>query len=160
MILEEQLCFALYSATNAVIRTYRPWLRDIGLTYPQYLVLLVLWQDGERTMGEIANRLALPPGGVTPIVERLEAAELVVRRRDEDDRRVVHVALTKNGADLEQAGFEAQKKVTCATMLEDDDVFNLRTMLNTLTSKLCASNASEPDLVDGRPSREKAAALP
>lgn len=148
MILEEQLCFALYSATNAVIRTYRPWLRDIGLTYPQYLVLLVLWQDGERTMGEIANRLALPPGGVTPIVERLEAAELVVRRRDEDDRRVVHVGLTPSGAELEQAGIEAQRKVSCATTMEDDELSNLRILLNSLTDRLCASTAMEPDLVD------------
>ncbi len=159
MILEEQLCFALYSATNAVIRTYRPWLRDIGLTYPQYLVLLVLWQDGERTMGEIANRLALPPGGVTPIVERLEAAELVVRRRDEDDRRVVHVALTKAGADLEQAGIEAQQKVTCATTMEEDEVSKLRVMLNLLTTNLCAS-VSETEFVDGPPEREKVPALP
>lgn len=153
MILEEQLCFALYSATNAVIRTYRPWLRDIGLTYPQYLVLLVLWQDGERTMGEIANRLALPPGGVTPIVERLEAAELVVRRRDEDDRRVVHVGLTKSGAELEQAGIEAQRKVSCATTMEDDELSALRIMLNGLTTRLCAS-AVEPDLVDTARLRE------
>lgn len=154
MILEEQLCFALYSATNAVIRTYRPWLRDIGLTYPQYLVLLVLWQDGERTMGEIANRLALPPGGVTPIVERLEAAELVIRRRDEDDRRVVHVGLTKTGAELEQAGTEAQRKVSCATTMEDEELSALRIMLNSLTNRLCASAAMEPDLVDTMQVRE------
>ncbi|MGI4796124.1 MAG: MarR family winged helix-turn-helix transcriptional regulator [Janthinobacterium lividum] len=158
MILEEQLCFALYSATNAVIRTYRPWLRDIGLTYPQYLVLLVLWQDGERTMGEIANRLALPPGGVTPIVERLEAAELVVRRRDEDDRRVVHVGLTKSGADLEQAGIEAQRKVSCATTMEDSDASALRDMLNALTTRLCAATGDEPDLVDTLRVRENVGA--
>jgi DNA-binding MarR family transcriptional regulator len=150
MILEEQLCFALYSATNAVIRTYRPWLRDIGLTYPQYLVLLVLWQDGDRTMGEIAHRLALPPGGVTPIVERLEAAELVVRRRDEDDRRVVHVSLTEAGAQLEQAGVEAQRKVTCATTMEDDELSSLRLMLSALTTRLCTSAALE----DETPQRE------
>lgn len=159
MILEEQLCFALYSATNAVIRTYRPWLRDIGLTYPQYLVLLVLWQDGERTMGEIANRLALPPGGVTPIVERLEAAELVVRRRDEDDRRVVHVGLTKSGADLEQAGIEAQRKVSCATTMEDDELLALRVMLNSLTTRLCASMATNVDLTETVQVRESADAI-
>ena len=158
MILEEQLCFALYSATNAVIRTYRPWLRDIGLTYPQYLVLLVLWQDGERTMGEIANRLALPPGGVTPIVERLEAAELVVRRRDEDDRRVVHVGLTKSGAELEQAGVEAQRKVSCATTMQDDESSALRDMLNALTTRLCAATGDEPDLVDTLRVRENVGA--
>jgi DNA-binding MarR family transcriptional regulator len=136
MTLEEQLCFALYSATNAVIRTYRPWLRDIGLTYPQYLVLLVLWQDGERTMGEIATRLALPPGGVTPIVERLEAARLVVRRRDEEDRRVVHVTLTEAGQQLEQAGIEAQRQVRCATMLENEELAGLRGILHGLSERL------------------------
>ncbi len=136
MTLEEQLCFALYSATNAIIRSYRPWLRDIGLTYPQYLVLLVLWQDGDRTMGEIATRLALPPGGVTPIVERLEAAKLVERRRDASDRRVVHVNLTESGAQLEQAGIEAQRRVTCATMMPASDHAVLRAILNELTERL------------------------
>ena len=143
MILEEQLCFALYSATNAVIRTYRPWLRDIGLTYPQYLVLLVLWQSGERTMGEIATRLALPPGGVTPIVERLEAAELVVRRRDDADRRVVHVTLTESGAKLEEAASEAQRRVSCATMMHDEELAELRGTLNGLTEQLNSPAAAE-----------------
>ncbi|MDT7952343.1 MAG: MarR family transcriptional regulator [Acetobacteraceae bacterium] len=142
MNLEEQLCFALYSATNAVIRTYRPWLRDIGLTYPQYLVLLVLWQDGDRTMGEIATRLALPPGGVTPIVERLEAANLVVRRRDEIDRRVVHVMLTESGMQLEAAGSEAQRRVSCATTMQEDELAGLREILHGLTERLSASAAS------------------
>ena len=136
MKLEEQLCFALYSATNAVVRTYRPWLRDIGLTYPQYLVLLVLWQDGERTMGEIASRLSLPPGGVTPIVERLETAGFVVRRRDGNDRRVVHVALTTSGAALETAGAKAQRRVSCATTMQEDELSNLRATLAGLTQRL------------------------
>lgn len=157
MILEEQLCFALYAATNAVIRTYRPWLRDIGLTYPQYLVLLVLWQSGERTMGEIATRLSLPPGGVTPIVERLEAARLVVRRRDEADRRVVHVTLTDSGAKLEQAASEAQRRVSCATMLQDDEVADLRDTLHGLAHRLnsvASSDATASELA------ADAAALP
>ncbi len=145
MVLEEQLCFALYSATNAVIRTYRPWLRDIGLTYPQYLVLLVLWQDGERTMGEIATRLALPPGGVTPIVERLELAGLVTRRRDDQDRRVVHVTLTSSGAALEDAGVEAQRRVACATVLSPTDLNELRQTLTDLTGRLNQQPDAVPD---------------
>ena len=143
MNLEEQLCFALYGATNAVIRTYRPWLRDIGLTYPQYLVLLVLWQNGERTMGEIATRLALPPGGVTPIVERLETAGLVVRRRDDDDRRVVHVMLTENGTNLQEGGREAQRHVKCATMMEDEELADLRGVLHRLIEQLSSGKTAE-----------------
>ena len=141
--LEGQLCFALYSATNAIIRTYRPWLRDIGLTYPQYLVLLVLWQDGERTMGEIANRLSLPPGGVTPIVERLETAGFVERRRDKNDRRVVHVALTSSGEALKQAGGEARRRVVCATAMADDELEGLRQVLTELTSRLSLPECAE-----------------
>ena len=141
--LEGQLCFALYSATNAIIRTYRPWLRDIGLTYPQYLVLLVLWQDGERTMGEIANRLSLPPGGVTPIVERLETAGFVERRRDLNDRRVVHVGLTSSGEALEQAGSEARRRVVCATSMADEELDNLRQALTELTNRLSVLESAE-----------------
>ena len=145
MNLEEQLCFALYSATNAIVRTYRPWLREIGLTYPQYLVLLVLWQDGERTMGEIATRLSLPPGGVTPIVERLETAGFVRRRRDASDRRVLHVGLTPAGARLEQAGIEAQHHVFCATSMEEHELIELRSVLIGLTQKLSRTNCVEPE---------------
>ena len=143
MNLEEQLCFALYSATNAIVRTYRPWLRAIGLTYPQYLVLLVLWQDGERTMGEIASRLSLPPGGVTPIVERLETSGFVVRRRDLNDRRVLHVGLTPSGAELEQAGIEAQRRVACATTMEAEEFAELRSALTGLTQRLSRLNAAD-----------------
>ena len=141
--LEGQLCFALYSATNAIIRTYRPWLRDIGLTYPQYLVLLVLWQDGERTMGEIANRLSLPPGGVTPIVERLETAGFVERRRDLNDRRVVHVGLTSSGEALEQAGSEARRRVVCATSMAGEELDSLRQALTELTNRLSVLESTE-----------------
>lgn len=147
MNLDEQLCFALYAATNAIVRTYRPWLREIGLTYPQYLVLLVLWQDGERTMGEIANRLSLPPGGVTPIVERLEASGFVVRRRDVNDRRVLHVGLTPSGADLEQAGIEAQRRVACATTLEAEEVADLRSALTGLTRRLSMLNGADGETI-------------
>ena len=142
MTLEEQLCFALYSATNAIIRTYRPWLRDIGLTYPQYLVLLVLWQNGEQTMGDIATRLGLPPSGITPVVERLEAADYVVRRRDEGDRRIVYVMLTAAGAKLEMAASEAQRRVVCATMLSEVEFSNLRSVLHDLNNRLTCTAAN------------------
>ncbi|RYF12400.1 MAG: MarR family transcriptional regulator [Deltaproteobacteria bacterium] len=136
MTLEEQLCFALYNATNAVIRTYRPWLREIGLTYPQYLVLLVLWQNGELTMGDIATRLALPQGGITPIVEKLEEANLIVRRRDKGDRRIVSVELTDSGANLESAANEAQRRVACATTLSEEEAADLRSKLQNLNNRL------------------------
>jgi DNA-binding MarR family transcriptional regulator len=97
--LDDQLCFALYAATHAITRRYRPLLERIGLTYPQYLVMLTLWQDGPATVGRIADRLQLDSHAVTPLVARLEGAGLVRRRRGSDRRRVV-VEATERGRDL------------------------------------------------------------
>ncbi len=159
MTLEEQFCFALYSATNAIIRTYRPLLRDIGLTYPQYLVLLVLWQNGEQTMGDVATRLAMLPGGLTPIIARLEAADLVVRWHDEGDRRVVYVGLTEAGAKLKTAVREVQHRVACATMLSEEDIAGLRGMLHALSEQLNRPAPSEL-LSEELLARETSPALP
>lgn len=95
--LDEQLCFSLYAASMAVGRAYKPLLDGLGITYPQYLVLHALWEQDGRTIGAIAARLALESSTVTPLVKRLEAAGHVVRRRDADDQRQVHVMLTDEG---------------------------------------------------------------
>ncbi|WP_343527174.1 MarR family transcriptional regulator [Sphingomonas sp.] len=103
--LDEQLCFALYAANMAIQRTYKPLLDRLGLTYPQYLALHVLWEEDARTIGAIAQRLALESSTVTPLVKRLEVAGLVARRRDPHDERQVRVCLTPAGLDLrEQCG--------------------------------------------------------
>lgn len=98
--LDRQLGFGLYSAFMAVSRTYKPWLDRIGLTYPQYLVMCVLWEDGEQTLGGIAGRLDLEPSTITPLVKRLELAGLVVRQRNPADERQVKVTLTPRGKSL------------------------------------------------------------
>jgi DNA-binding MarR family transcriptional regulator len=95
--LDRQLGFGLYSAFMAVNRVYKPWLDKIGLTYPQYLVMCVLWEDGPHMIGEIAARLALEPSTITPLVKRLEQAGHVVRERNPADERQVRVTLTKQG---------------------------------------------------------------
>lgn len=95
--LDRQLGFGLYSAFMAVSRTYKPWLDKLGLTYPQYLVMCVLWEDDDQTIGGIAARLDLEPSTITPLVKRLEQAGRVVRRRNPADERQVHVTLTKPG---------------------------------------------------------------
>ena len=130
--LDDQLCFALYAAANTVTRAYRPLLEQIGLTYPQYLVMLVLWQNGECAVNEIASRLALPPHAISPLVDRLSDAGLVVRRREAPDRRVVHVHLTAAGADLETAASEAQQTVVCRTRLTAPAMTDLRDDLHGL----------------------------
>jgi DNA-binding MarR family transcriptional regulator len=100
MPLDRQLGFGLYSAFMAVSRTYKPWLDKLGLTYPQYLVMCVLWENDDQTIGGIAARLDLEPSTITPLVKRLEAAGHVSRRRNPSDERQVKVRLTDQGRAL------------------------------------------------------------
>lgn len=134
--LDDQLCFALYAATNAVTRVYRPLLKEIGLTYPQYLVMLILWESGPHTVGEIAERLHLATHAVSPLLDRLEAAGLVRRMRDDTDGRVVRVEVTPAGRELEAAAGAVQDEVRCSTMLDADEVDRLRADLRTLLDRM------------------------
>jgi DNA-binding MarR family transcriptional regulator len=95
--LDSQLGFSLYGAFMAIGRSYKPWLDRLGLTYPQYLVLSVLWEGDEQTIGAIAARLDLEPSTITPLVKRLEQAGHVVRKRNPSDERQVKVSLTDQG---------------------------------------------------------------
>lgn len=98
--LDRQVCFPLYAATNLINRLYTPVLRPLGLTYPQYLVLLVLWEEQPQTVGTLGARLHLDSGTLTPLLKRMERAGLVERARDPDDERRVRVTLTDRGAML------------------------------------------------------------
>ncbi len=139
--LDDQLCFALYAATHAITRRYRPLLEAIDLTYPQYLLMLTLWQDGPAPVGQIARRLELDSHAVTPLVERLVAADLVCRRRGSDRRQVV-VDLTDRGRDLETAAAAAQAEVACATGLDALELADLRRRLRTLADQLAPQTRS------------------
>ena len=125
--LDDQLCFALYTASMAINRTYKPLLDKLGITYPQYLVLHTLWEEDGRTVGAIADRLDLESSTVTPLVKRLEAAGFVARERNTQDERRVHVKLTPRGlamredctclgeALLAKAGMDADRLVALRT---------------------------------------------
>ncbi len=95
--LQRQICFTLYATSMAVGRTYKPMLDELGVTYPQYLVLCTLGEGGDMTIGAIARRLGLEPSTITPLVKRLEAAGLVSRHRGQSDERQVHTTLTDQG---------------------------------------------------------------
>ena len=121
--LDDQLCFSLYGASLAINRAYKPLLDQLDITYPQYLVLSVLWENDAQTVGLIAERLGLDSSNVTPLVKRMETAGLVLRRRNPSDERQVMVSLTKAGGDmqtrsaclgqrlLESSGLSVQKLV-------------------------------------------------
>ncbi|WP_279480825.1 MarR family transcriptional regulator [Aureimonas sp. SK2] len=100
LLLDEQLCFAIYSATHAFNRFYKPRLDRLGLTYPQYLVMMVLWEEEPQTVGSIGDRLLLDSSTLTPLLKRLETAGYVSRNRSSRDERVVEVTLTPVGRAL------------------------------------------------------------
>ncbi|MFJ8110324.1 MarR family winged helix-turn-helix transcriptional regulator [Streptomyces sp. NPDC096132] len=125
-LLEEQLCFALYAAQRAVTSAYRPVLDELGLTYPQYLVLLALWERGETTVKELAAALRLDYGTMSPLLKRLEAAGLVRRERSEHDERSVLVACTGRGEELKGRAARVPGALMTATGLEAAEVARLR----------------------------------
>ncbi len=100
--LENQLCFPIYAASNLITRAYQPLLDRLGVTYPQYLVLLVLWDTNQQAVNEIARRLLLNTNTITPLLKRMEAQGLITRRRSPQDERKVIVQLTEQGTALEQ----------------------------------------------------------
>jgi len=134
--LDDQLCFAVYAATNALTRAYRPLLGTIGLTYPQYLVLMVLWQDGTRSVQAIGDRLRLGASAITPLLDRLETAGFVVRGRSETDRRVVLVTVTAAGQALQAQVTVAQQNVVCQSGLLPEAMNQLRQDLLALVERL------------------------
>lgn len=136
--LEDQLCFALYAASRAMTAAYAPLLESLDLTYPQYLVLLVLWDhDGERVSG-IGDRLQLDSATLTPLLKRLETRGLVERRRSEADERVVQVFLTAGGKRLKRRAAEIPLRVFAKSGLTGAELAALRATLQELTRRLRA----------------------
>ena len=147
LLLNNQLCFALYAATNSIIRYYRIYLNEIGITYTQYLVLLVLWELENSNIKEIAKVLKLDSPTITPIVQKLEKMNLVKRQRSSKDERVVVVSLTKNGSDLETQVADIQNKVACRTHLNPKDFKELKNTLNQLADTMAAKETKLDSLL-------------
>ncbi|WP_186419404.1 MarR family transcriptional regulator [Bosea sp. CS1GBMeth4] len=112
--LDEQICFAVYSAAHAFNRAYRPFLAELGLTYPQYLVMLVLWELDGQSVKAIGERLMLDSGTLTPLLKRLEASGLILRKRGREDERQVLVELTAAGRNLRDKAGRTPNPVPCA----------------------------------------------
>jgi MarR family transcriptional regulator, organic hydroperoxide resistance regulator len=127
-----QLSFALYSASNRVIRLHRPFLEPLGLTSPQFLVMLALYEGTPRTVGEVGQELGMENGTLTPLLKRLESAELVTRIRDRQDERRVLIDLTEAGELLREAACSIPEKIQTACRLSDEDLAELRDTLNGL----------------------------
>ncbi|GLK74445.1 MarR family transcriptional regulator [Ancylobacter dichloromethanicus] len=140
--LEGQFCFALYSATHAVMRSYRPLLEPLGLTYPQYLVLLVLWEQGEQTVGGVADRMFLDPSTLTPLLKRLEGMGLVRRMRNPDNERQLIVSLTEAGRALQDQARDIPAALLCASARPIDELLRLRDELVAIRESFAAAGAA------------------
>jgi DNA-binding MarR family transcriptional regulator len=139
MSLDRHLCFALYSASRAMTAAYRPVLSEMNLTYPQYLVLLVLWEQGRVTVGQLGERLQLDSGTLSPLLKRLEANGFVRRERSREDERLVDVTLTDAGRHLERRAECIPERLLSSTGMTERDAAELRDAIRRLTDALTAS---------------------
>lgn len=134
--LDRQLCFAMYSATHAMTRSYKRALAGVGLTYPQYLVMLVLWEHDGIGISEIANTLDLDAPSVTPVVQRLEAAGFVKRSRVPGDDRMLSLKVQPKGWGIQQQVADIQKEMACRTGLEGAEFDRLKASLLEVSERL------------------------
>lgn len=131
--LDTQLCFALYSASRKITSAYREPLKDMGLTYPQYLVLLVLWENDHRKVNQLGEALMLDSGTLSPLLRRMESAGFVTRRRSDEDERSVVISLTDKGRGLEKPAADMQEDLLDSLEMSKRD----RLLLHDLAQKLC-----------------------
>ncbi|CAO4146096.1 MarR family winged helix-turn-helix transcriptional regulator [Methylorubrum aminovorans] len=136
LLLDNQLCYALYAAAHRMTKSYRPMLERMGLTYPQYLVLLVLWETDGITVSEIGRRLRLDSGTLTPVLKRLETSGLLNRSRRQSDEREVEIALTDQGRALRSEAVAVRQSVMCQLNMSEPEIQAMRADLNALIENL------------------------
>ncbi|WP_339456899.1 MULTISPECIES: MarR family winged helix-turn-helix transcriptional regulator [unclassified Pseudomonas] len=139
LMLDNQLCFALHSTSLLMTKVYKPLLQALGLTYPQYLAMMVLWEQDGLTVGEISSRLLTDPGSLTPLLKRLEVEGLLSRTRSREDERVVVVELTDAGRALQDKAMGIPQCILGASGLELDQLRKLQGDLIALRANLQAS---------------------
>ncbi|MGE8188944.1 MarR family winged helix-turn-helix transcriptional regulator [Pseudomonas sp. NPDC086278] len=136
LLLDNQVCFALHSTSLLMTKVYKPLLQALGLTYPQYLAMMVLWETDGLTVGEISNRLLTDPGSLTPLLKRLEVEGLLSRTRSREDERVVIVGLTEQGRALRDQARDIPKCILGASGITLERLQKLQAELQALRSNL------------------------
>lgn len=136
--LDSQLCFSLYAAAHAIKKAYRPLLEELGLTYPQYLVLIVLWKTDALKVSAIGSRLSLDSGTLTPVLKRLESAGFVTRARRPQDEREVEISLTEAGRALRERAVGVRCRIVEQLGMRETEIATLRGELNAVISALAA----------------------
>ena len=133
--LENQLCFPLYAASREIIRYYRPFLDELGLTYTQYIAMLVFWECGETSVRDLGQKLYLDSGTLTPVLKRLESKELIRRHRCAEDERMVIAELTEKGRAMKERALSVPKQVACCVRLSPEEGLILQQLLNKILAK-------------------------
>ncbi|MDF2462842.1 MAG: ohrR [Ramlibacter sp.] len=136
LLLDNQLCFALYSASLAMTKLYKPLLDELGITYPQYLAMLVLWERDGLMVSELGERLSLDSGTLTPLLKRLEAAGLIARIRDVQDERRVHITLTAAGRKLKARAQKIPGCILAASQCSIPELVQLTRQIRGLRERL------------------------
>lgn len=134
--LDKQLCFALYSTSLAMTKLYKPLLEKLGLTYPQYLVMCILWERDGLALKDIAEQLHIDSGALTPVIKRLEAQGLLQRHRHADNERTLEIALTPEGRALREQAEEIPLQIGMACATTEDEIHKLRDQLQRLRANL------------------------
>lgn len=139
--LDNQLCFSVYSLSRLITQRYTPLLKPLDLTYPQYLVMLVLWQSleeglSELTIGDLTQRLKLDTGTVTPLLKRMETKQLLTRQRSDKDERIVLIKLTQKGCDLREDAKTVPYDLLCRSEVNAEQVIGLRDSLKAMLASL------------------------
>jgi DNA-binding MarR family transcriptional regulator len=137
--LDNQICFAIYSAAHAFNRVYKPLLDQLGLTYPQYLVMLVLWERDGIPLKDIGERLFLDSGTLTPLLKRLEAAQLIKRSRSTEDERQVLIALTSRGQALKEKARAVPQSILAASACSVAELSAMKNEIIALRDRLNAA---------------------
>jgi len=151
LALDRQLCFALYAASLAVTKAYKPLLEPLGLTYPQYLVLLVLWEQDDQSVSALGERLTLDSGTLTPLLKRMESQGLLARSRDQADERRVRVRLTAAGQALQARALPVPQAMACTLACDVDEIQQLTTRLTRLRQQVRAATLSPGAAPDAAP---------
>jgi len=134
--LENQICFPLYVIAKEITGLYRPFLDELDITYPQYLVMMVLWENDGLTVSHIGDQLFLDSGTLTPLLKRLEAKGFIVRKRNKEDERVVEAFLSESGRELQAKACEIPGKILQKIDMEPGDLLQLKENIQKIVSKI------------------------
>lgn len=134
--IENQICFALYACSKEIIKQYKPLLEPLGLTYTQYIVMLILWERDNITVKELGEPLFLDSGTLTPLLKKLEGQKLIERTRSRGDERYVQIKLTEKGIALKDEAINIPEKMFCSTGLSPDEAASILKQLQSLLKKL------------------------